>query len=251
MASYLDAASKAETYINQGRAANNEVLRKNAETLWQLRKENSDFNYDVAMKNRASIGDLIDNIANLENARDAKTYANNDTLLQELQYKQKQKANKRDALEERFALSDIHNNVFSDPASYGVTLNDAEQAVWQKVQSGAVQPSNLKPDEYKIFMQAYRRVSEAEQNEMRRYYGISTNRFSNVRNLSTETSEWTPMISAKDGAKIAVAKIRERTKDADRFYKTIKDKHDRVDKAIARADKKMYSRRDPERRRRK
>ena len=252
LASYLDAAGKAETYITQGRAANNQALRKSAEELWQLRKANADFNYDVAMRNRASIGDLIDNIANLENARDAKRYANNDTLLQELQYKQKQKANRREALEEKFALSDIHNNVFSDPASYGVTLNDAEQAIWQKVQSGAVQPSNLKPDEYKTFMQAYRKVSEAEQNEMRKYYGISTNRFSNVRNLSTETSRYTPMISVnKDGAKIAVAKIRERTKDADRFQKTIKDKHDRVDKAIARADKKMYPRRDPERRRRK
>jgi len=101
-------------------------------------------------------------------------------------------------------------------------------------------------------MQVYRKVSEAEQNEIRKYYGISTNRFSNVRNLSAETSGRTPMISVnKDGAKIVVAKIRERTKDADRFQKTIKDKHDRVDKAIARADKKMYSRRDPERRRRK
>ena len=28
----------------------------------------------------------------------------------------------------------------------------------------------------------------------------------------------------KDGSKIAVAKIRERSKDADRFHKTIKDK---------------------------
>ena len=252
LASYLDAASNAETYITQGKAANNQALRKSAEELWQLRKANSDFNYDVAMKNRASIGDLIDNIANLENVRDAKRYANNDTLLQELQYKQKQKANRREALEERFALSDIHNNVFSDPTSYGVTLNDAEQTVWQKVQSGAVQPSNLKPDEQKTFMQVYRKVSEAEQNEIRKYYGISTNRFSNVRNLSAETSGRTPMISVnKDGAKIVVAKIRERTKDADRFQKTIKDKHDRVDKAIARADKKMYSRRDPERRRRK
>jgi hypothetical protein len=32
------------------------------------------------MKNRQSIGDLIDNIANVENARDAKNYTNNDVL---------------------------------------------------------------------------------------------------------------------------------------------------------------------------
>jgi hypothetical protein len=58
------------------------------------------------------------------------------------------------------------------------------------------------------------------------------------------------ILFAKDGAaKIAVAKIRERQKDADRFHKTVKDKQDRVDKAIARVDKKMYRRRDPEKRR--
>ena len=34
----------------------------------------------------------------------------------------------------------------------------------------------------------------------------------------------------------------------DRFNKVIKDKHDRIDKAIARLDKKMYKRRDPEKR---
>jgi hypothetical protein len=72
------------------------------------------------------------------------------------------------------------------------------------------------------------------------------------------TPSYTPEIAykkggilfAKDGAaKIAVAKIRERQKDADRFHKTVKDKHDRVDKAIARVDRKMYKRRDPEKRR--
>ena len=52
-----------------------------------------------------------------------------------------------------------------------------------------------------------------------------------------------------DGSKIAVAKIRERSKDADRFYKTVKNIHDRVDKAIARVDKKIYRRRNPEKRR--
>jgi hypothetical protein len=58
------------------------------------------------------------------------------------------------------------------------------------------------------------------------------------------------ILFAKDGAaKIAVAKIRERQKDADRFHKTVKDKQDRIDKAIARVDKKMYKRRDPEKRR--
>ena len=55
-------------------------------------------------------------------------------------------------------------------------------------------------------------------------------------------------LTLKDGSKIAIAKIRERSKNADRFNKVIKDKQDRIDKAIARLDKKMYKRRDPEKR---
>ena len=71
--------------------------------------------------------------------------------------------------------------------------------------------------------------------------------FANFR-LKPKVKEGGTLI-LKDGSKIAIAKIRERSKDADRFHKTIKDKQDRIDKAIARLDKKMYKRRDPEKRR--
>jgi hypothetical protein len=106
---------------------------------------------------------------------------------------------------------------------------------------------------------AQRKVSWAEQNQLRNYYDIPQSIFSGVRDMAS-TSTWKPslvgiskkggILQAKDGAaKIAVAKIRERSKDADRFQKNTKDRHDRVDKAIARIDKKMYRRRDPEKRR--
>jgi hypothetical protein len=64
------------------------------------------------------------------------------------------------------------------------------------------------------------------------YYGISRD-YSNVRSMSQNNAPWKPtqlektggVLRAKDGAaKIAVAKIRERAKDADRFYKNTKDK---------------------------
>jgi len=91
---------------------------------------------------------------------------------------------------------------------------------------------------------------------MRSYYGVPESRFSGVRSMATKP--YTPEIAYKEGgilfakdgaAKIAVAKIRERSKDADRFHKVTKDKQDRIDRAIARVDKKMYRRRDPEKRR--
>ena len=104
-------------------------------------------------------------------------------------------------------------------------------------------------------MTAARKAAEIEQNGMRNYYGIASANYSVARN-AVQNEDWFKQkaknggtLTLKDGSRIAVAKIRERSKDADRFYKTTKDRHDRVDKAIARVDKKMYRRRDPEKRR--
>ena len=105
-------------------------------------------------------------------------------------------------------------------------------------------------------MSAARKAAEIEQNRIRGYYNIPYSNYHSVRQIVNK--DWYRQkpknknggtLELKDGSKIAIAKIRERSKDADRFYKTIKDKQDRIDKAIARLDKKMYKRRDPEKRR--
>jgi hypothetical protein len=260
-AAYLDSTNKALDYIRQGRAADNQALRKSKEELWKLRYDDDAFNYDVAMKNRQILGDLTENIANVENARDAKNYTNNDVLFQELMMPLKQKANKREALNEQFARSDIHNAVYSNPNDYEADLNEDELKAWNLVQSGEKTYSQLDDVQKGLgaaFMKAQRKVAQAEQNQVRSYYGIPQSKFSGVRGMVTEDdsrgiTDWKKkggILQAKDGAaKIAVAKIRERSKDADRFYKTTKDKQDRIDRAIARVDKKMYRRRDPEKRR--
>lgn len=258
-AAYMDSAIKAQDYIRQGRVANNQALKKSKDELWKLRYDDDAFNYDVAMKNRQSIADLGENIANLENARDAKKYANDTTLFQELLYPLKQKANKREALEEQFALSDIKNAVKYNLKEYAPNVTDEELEVWNQINSGDVQYSSLSDDKKKAYMRAAQKAADAEQNSMRSYYGINPGKFGASRQMAaaTTTDDWykSPKaekggtLTLKDGSKIAVAKIRERSRDADRFYKTTKDRHDRVDKAIARVDKKMYRRRDPEKRR--
>ena len=173
----------------------------------------------------------------------------------------KQEANKRKTLSEQFARSDIHNAVSANPNDYGAQLTDDELKAWNLVQSGEKTYSQLDGVEKGLgaaFLKAQRKVSQAEQNQLRGYYGVPQSNFSGVRQMVTDDdsrgiAEWSKkggVLQAKDGAaKIAVAKIRERSKDADRFQKTVKDKQDRIDKAIARVDKKMYRRRDPEKRR--
>lgn len=264
---YSDSITRALDYIRQGNAAHNQALKKSKDEIWKLRYDDNAFNYDVAMKNRASIGDLIDNIANVKNTHDAKEFANNDVLWQEMMYGVKQKANKREAMEEQFALSDIKNDVKYNLSNYakqsGMPLSNDEEEAWQAIVSGDKTYSELGDDDkeaqsrlQKAYISAARKAAEIEQNKIKGYYGISQPNYSSVRQM---TSSYIPEIPyrkkggilfAKDGAaKIAIAKIRKRQKDTDNFYKTVKDKQDRIDKAIARVDKKMYKRRDPEKRR--
>lgn len=264
---YTDSAIKALDYIRQGNAAHNQALKKSKDEIWKLRYDNDAFNYDVAMKNRASIGDLIDNIANVENAHDAKEFTNNDVLWQEIMYPIKQKANKIEALEEEYALSDIKNDVKYNLSDYarqsGTSLSKDEEEAWQAIISGDKTYSELGGDDkeakarlQKAYISAARKAAEIEQNRIRGYYNIPYSNYHSVRQIVNK--DWYRQkpknknggtLELKDGSKIAIAKIRERSKDADRFYKTIKDKQDRIDKAIARLDKKMYKRRDPEKRR--
>ena len=264
---YTDSAIKALDYIRQGNAAHNQALKKSKDEIWKLRYDDDAFNYDVAMKNRQSIDDLIDNIANVENAHDAKEFTNNDVLWQEIMYPIKQKANKIEALEEEYALSDIKNDVKYNLGDYarqnGTPLSKDEEEAWQAIVSGDKTYSELGGNDegvkarlQKAYMSAARKAAEIEQNRIRGYYNIPYSNYHSVRQIVNK--DWYRQkpknknggtLELKDGSKIAIAKIRERSKDADRFYKTIKDKQDRIDKAIARLDKKMYKRRDPEKRR--
>lgn len=265
---YSDAVTRALDYIRQGNVAHNQALKKSKDEIWQLRYDDDAFNYNVAMNNRTSIGDLIDNIANVENTHDSKEFTNNDVLWQEMMTGIKQKANKREAMEEHFALLDIENDVKYNLSEYakqsGKPLSKDEEEAWNAVISGNKTYSELGGEDkeaqkrlQKAYINALRKASEIEQDKNREYYGIPRSKYNSVRQIVTE--DWYKekpkskkeggTLTLKNGSKITIAKIKKRQKDIDNFYKTIKDTQDRIDKAIARVDKKMYKRRDPEKRR--
>ena len=274
---YTDAIMKALDFVRQGNNEYNESLRESGDTIWNLRYDESNANYDHAMRNKAAIGDLIDNIANTENANNAKKFANNTVLYEEFMTPIKQKANKREALEEQFALSNIKKDVKYNLSDYakqiGMPLSNDEKEAWQAIISGSTTYSGLGGNDniakarlQKAYISAAKKAEEIEQNKIGEYYGIAPGKYSASRQMAaknaldefadfklapkgTQKAKKGGTLTLKDGSKIAVAKIRERSKNTDRFYKTVKDIQDRTDKAIARVDKKMYRRRDPEKRR--
>jgi len=80
---------------------------------------------------------------------------------------------------------------------------------------------------------------------LREHLGIPASRWSGIRTMATTKQPWKetitdPITSAKNGAKIAVAGIQAKTKDAERFQRQIKEAIDRNEKALDRLSKSLY-----------
>lgn len=241
---YIDAIPKAEPFRIQGKTTNNNALRERRAEILKQRIDEHFFNYDAFNKNRLSIYQALANKTTLLNAHDAKNYDNYKTLSDEFIYDKKIDWNKRKSLQESLDRADIHSKVLDNLSNY-VTLTPEEEAAWNKVKSGVTTPSKLEGNEAVAYKNALKKASQAETNQLRILYGINPVEYA----ISTDEDPITiskqgGVLTAKDGSKIRIAKIRakskERIKDADRLYKSIKDRHDRTDRNITRADKKMY-----------
>ena len=256
----LSAMEEAQKQENAGKQADNQAFRKSKEELWQLGKEINDFNYNVAMENRTRIGNLIDNIANLKNAYKAKQFGNIDTFLQELQYDWKQNKNKTDAMKEKYMLIKLQNDAFDNiDEALGNAATEEEKAAWKKARFSGLSPSVVfKDDEagYNNYISAYQKLQKVIQNNVAKYYGIKFSPYgirslqpTTISNMSIQNEDGSIHQNFKDGGTVKAAKVREHSRnkraDADRFYKTTKDKLDRIEKALDRLDKKMYKRREP------
>ena len=162
-----------------------------------------------------------------------------DVLGQQLEYDARTKQQEKKALADNFAKSDIHNAISYAPNDYGANLTPNELTVWNKVLSGT-NPSSLLPEELNSYKLAAQKVSRAESGQLRQYYKVPNTRWSG----KTPSTPWSPTISkaisAKNGAKIAVAGIKAKTADAERFQKQIKECIDRQEKTIDRLSKSLY-----------
>lgn len=238
-ATQLQAEVQGQEARTAGREQSNQVQRQYDELAWQQEKENAANRHETAMFNRAQQWGADQDKSKYEQAYLAKKFNIWDVFGQQLEYDARTKQKENKALADNFARSDIHNAISYAPNDYGANLTPDELTVWNKVLSGT-NPSSLSSQEFNSYKLAAQKVSRAETEQLRQYYNVPNTRWSR----KTPDTPWSPtiskVISAKNGAKIAVAGIEAKTADAERFQKQIKECIDRNEKAIDRLSKSLY-----------
>lgn len=238
-ATQLQAEVQGQEARTAGKEESNQVQRQYDELAWQQEKENAANRHETAMFNRAQQWGADQDKSKYEQAYLAKKFNIWDVFGQQLEYDARTKQKENKALADNFARSDIHNAISYAPNDYGANLTPDELTVWNKVLSGT-NPSSLSSQEFNSYKLAAQKVSRVETEQLRQYYNVPNTRWSG----KTPSTPWSPTISkaisAKNGAKIAVAGIEAKTADAERFQKQIKECIDRNEKAIDRLSKSLY-----------
>lgn len=238
-ATQLQAEVQGQEARTAGKEKSNQVQRQYDELAWQQEKENAANRHETAMFNRAQQWGADQDKSKYEQAYLAKKFNIWDVFGQQLEYDARTRQKENKALADNFARSDIHNAISYAPNDYGANLTPDELTVWNKVLSGT-NPSSLSSQEFNSYKLAAQKVSRVETEQLRQYYNIPNTRWSR----KTPSTPWSPTISkavsAKNGAKIAVAGIKAKTADAERFQKQIKECIDRNEKAIDRLSKSLY-----------
>lgn len=238
-ATQLQAEVQGQEARTAGKEKSNQVQRQYDELAWQQEKENAANRHETAMFNRLQQWGADQVKSKYEQAYLAEKFNIWDVFGQQLEYDARTKQKENKALADNFARSDIHNAISYAPNDYGANLTPDELTVWNKVLSGT-NPSSLSSQEFNSYKLAAQKVSRVETEQLRQYYNIPNTRWSGKTSSTPQSPTISKAISAKNGAKIAVAGIEAKTADAERFQKQIKECIDRNEKAIDRLSKSLY-----------
>ena len=249
----LEATSKGNDAITAGRQQSNQRLREMQEQAWQQEVTNHTSRHDVAMKNRESLYNTVNENKALEAAYLNQKFTVWDALAQEKEFKDKSDYEQMRARADQFAQGDINNAIkyglSNYAAKYGLTPEDV--SLWNKVYTdGTVKLSDIQKDPIKLrqWNKVLSATRQIQHDLLGEYYGIPKSRYWTIRQSTPSYSYSDKVKEAKKGAKLNLRKVREaakgeklaaaqlkaQTADADRFYKTTKDHIDRMYDAINR-----------------
>lgn len=229
------------------------IYRKKQEEELAQRQVNHKSEHDTAAQNTLSEIQTAQNKNDYWNSYLSQHGTTRDTLLQEIEYNYKTQKAKKEALEESARLSELSSAVSNNPNNYGANLTPAELAIYNK--RNAISTSAMSDTEITNYSKALEKVQNAIKRQQYVYYGIPASIYtedafttSPTKQSATITlsqpdgvkSSKTGGILAKDGTKLATAKLRARAKNADRFQKSVEKKIDNMNKKLDRISKSMY-----------
>lgn len=211
----------------------NDLQRQSAEASWAQEKDNKQSRWQTAQTNREAIYE--NDVANLQRklATQAQNFQIWDTFAQQLQQEATTNWQVNRARMDSMAENDINSAIRNNIRAYVSDISPEDEQLWNEIQSGKKSSATLTPTESARFRILSEKANQAKYEQLRQYYKMPKNRWSNY---TIGNRVFAPVIklSAKDGGKLQVARLRAATADADRFYKTTKDFADRTERAIAR-----------------
>ena len=240
----LEAELKGQEAINAGQAQSNQVQRQYDELAWQQEKENAANRHEKAMFNRDQLQNTDKTKNAFEQARLYKKATNWDVFGKQIEFDARNRQQENKQKVDTFAAIDIKNAVAGDPNQFGAGLTDDELVLWDKLQLGVSPSTGFNDDERRKLSLIQQKISIAEQNQLSEHYGIPSSKWSGAskrpQSHSVTIEEKGGVISAKKGAKVALAGIEAKTADAERFQRQIKETIDRNEKSLERLSKSLY-----------
>lgn len=241
-------AFKAQAHANAANAMaqiaqkDNDMYRKTQAEDWAQRKENHANEHLTAAQNSLSGLQAEQNKEDIRYALATQRNNDRDLFLQSWEYDYKTKQADKKALQEAAIQSRLQAAVQNDPNKYGAGLSQQELNVYNKA-LGGISPSSMTADEQATLYQANKKVAMAQQSTYFDYKGVNPDRYTaDAAKIPSARKNFevklTPL--AKDGTKLKIAKLREKSKNADRFQKSVQKQIDSLDKKLDRIAKSMY-----------
>ena len=243
MAFIKDLHLKGQEYVNAGRDKDNQMWRTTQQMDLAQRKENHTNEHMVAEQNKLSAIKTIKNKSDIKKALTAQLANDRDIMLQEWQYKIKKNQAEKKALNEAATESRIKLAVQNNPNKYGAGLSSQELSVYNRAMAG-IAPSSMSQKDIALLASANKKLQLAMQNQYYVWKGVSPDPWTEDANKTRKsTTTFTPKLLeiSKNGSKLAIAKIRNKAKNADRFQKSILKQIESLDKKLDRISRSMYS----------
>lgn len=253
----LEAVSKGNEAITQGRQVSNQRSREMQEQAWQQELVNHTSRHDVAMKNRESLYNTTNYNKQIDATNINANYTVEDARAQEaiLPYKQDREIARAEqkSWKDRLAMRQIDDSLRLDLGKYAsyYGLNPDDVQLWEDVyvnSSKTLDDIKKNPVLTRRWNNIKYTVGQIQSDLIGDYYGAPRSKYWTIRqsipffDYSTEVKEakkgaklnLRKVREAAKGEKLAIAQLKAQTADADRFYKTTKDHIDRMYDAISR-----------------
>ena len=217
----MEAQIKGQEYIDQGNAKDDAMTRQTGEVAWQQEKENQQQRQAGAMQNRQAMLMSEKNKAQIENMRTSANFSQVVApLMMGMEERARAKSAERDAYQDYYDEALVANDVWNTGLS---TLTPAQDVLRKKYLLGGVDAVTEYVGDDATRKTDWMTLQRLMNNEVLRRKAALKGAYVNPTSLSPATNKYGIFDNAsifKNGGTVYRARLRKRTRDADRNAKS-------------------------------